>query len=146
MYCQLYIRNGIAYVPITAKTEAGYYMNVDPVEVVPVSDTESFARAVDRVIAHGHPIVPTPTRASGFPKPVVPKYAKLGSWRAFEKGATSWKLVEKDGVYTIEQWQKREQGGWLPDPDRDEQLPQGASLDDAVRRLVERIQESVGNQ
>jgi hypothetical protein len=138
----MFIRDGIVYIPTMANTEAGYYMHNEPVEVVSISDSEAFVEAIKQTIARGHPTVPTPTRATGFPKPVIPQYAKLKSWKAFEKGATSWSFNEKDGIYHIEQWQKRQQGGWLPDPSRLETLPLGTSLDEAVKRLVTRVRDT----
>jgi hypothetical protein len=143
MKCSLFVRNGTAYIPTLAKTEAGYYMDIDPVVVVSVSDSEAFAKSILETIARGHPKIPTPTRDVGFPQWVVPKYAKLKSRSAFEKGATYWNLAERDGAYTIEEWQKREQGGWLPDPSKVERLPPGTSLNNAAQRFVERVQQSL---
>src|SRR5258708_39144334 len=130
MLCHLYIRNGTAYVPTAAKTEAGYYLDIDPVEVTSISDAEGFARAVRQTIDRGHPTVPTPTRATGFPKPVVLRYAKVRSLTAFEKDTSYWQLHRKDDAYQIEQWMKGPQGGLLPDPARNERLSPGTSLDE----------------
>lgn len=144
MFCHLYILNGIAYIPTAAKTEAGYYMDIEPVEVISSSDKVAFAQSIKRTIIRGNPTVPTPTRATGFPKPVVLKYANLKSMAAFEKKASSWHLDEKNGLFIIEQWQNRPQGGWVPDPARTESLPMGTPIDEAVRRLVDKIQNSIG--
>jgi hypothetical protein len=73
-------------------------MNIEPVEVAPVSDSHAFAKAIMQTIARGHPRIPTPTRATGFPKPVIPKYAKLKSLRAFEQGASCWDFEEREGA------------------------------------------------
>jgi hypothetical protein len=140
--CVLFVRSGIVYIPVAAKTEAGFYMDIEPVEVAPVSDTEAFRKAIMQTIARGHPIIPTPSREAGFPKPVVPQYAKVKSWKTFEKGATYWTFNEKDGAYHIEQWQKRDKGGWLPDPERREVLPTATTLDQAFQRLIDRIRKA----
>jgi len=34
----IYIRSGMAYIPVVAKTVAGFYLEVEPVEVVHLSD------------------------------------------------------------------------------------------------------------
>ena len=145
MLCHLYIRNGTAYVPTAAKTQAGYYLDIDPVEVTSISDEEGFIRAIRRCIDRGHPIVPTPTRATGFPKPVILRYVKVRSLAAFEKDASYWQLHKEDDLYRIEQWKNGAQGGWLPDPARNETLPLGASVDDAIKCLINSVQSIASN-
>jgi hypothetical protein len=136
----LYIRNRTAYVPTAAKTHAGYYLDIEPVEVTTISDEEGFIAAIRRTIDRGHPIVPAPTRATGFPKPVILRYAKLQSLTAFEKDASYWQLHKQDNQYRIEQWKKGAQGGWIPDPALSEALPLGSSVDEAIKRLVSSVQ------
>jgi hypothetical protein len=138
--CSFFIRSGVAYIPVSAKTEAGFHMDIEPVEVAPVSDSQAFARAIMQTIARGNPRIPTPTRATGFPKPDIHKYAKLKSWRAFEHGASFWTFNDREGAYHIEQWQKRPEGGWLPDPEREITLPAGTLQDEAIKQLVAIIQ------
>src|ERR1700691_928181 len=144
MVCSVFIRSGLVLVPTLAQTEAGYYMAIEPVEVATVNDAERFAAAVKRAISRGNPTIPTPTRATGFPEPVLHKYAKVKSESAFQRGCSSWEITKKEGVYQTEQWKKNPEGGWVPDPERKEALAQGTSLDDAVRRLVARVRESTG--
>jgi hypothetical protein len=93
--------------------------------------------AIIRTIERGHPTVPTPTRATGFSKPVVPKHAKLDSWKTFEKNASFWTFSEKDDIYRIEKWKKRSEGGWLPDPERIMVLPAGTFRELAIKQLIE---------
>jgi hypothetical protein len=37
------LKNGIVYVPIIVKTEAGFYMDQEPVAVVPAANTDALA-------------------------------------------------------------------------------------------------------
>src|SRR5688572_21248607 len=82
MLWQLYLRKGMAYVPTVAQTGAGFYTNIEPVAVVPVTDSGALENAIKIAMSKGNPIVPTPTR-DAFPKPVVLEYAKVKSWSAF---------------------------------------------------------------
>ena len=141
--CALYVRQKIAYIPVLAKTEAGYHMNVEPVEVVDIDDGHAFALAFKRTISRGNPVIPTPTRATGFPKPVVPKYAKLKSWKEFEHGASYWTFEEKRGAYHIEKWKKGEERGWIPDPERMITFTTGTALDEAINQVVTIIQSNL---
>jgi hypothetical protein len=139
MLCHLYVRAGIAYIPTAAKTEAGYYLDIEPVEVTAVSNSVAFDAALKRAINRGHPVVPTPTRMT-FPRPVILKYAKARSINGFERGATYWQLTKENELYKIGKWKKRPQGGWVPDPTREQTMRPRATLGDATKRLVERVQ------
>jgi hypothetical protein len=64
MLWNFYLRNGTAYVPTVAQTEAGFYLDVEPVEVVPATDFQALQQAIKRSLNRGNPKVPTPSRAS----------------------------------------------------------------------------------
>ncbi len=135
----------MVYVPTVAQAEAGghlgYFMNIDPVEVVSVTDTENLQRAIKAAINKGNPVVPAPTRDT-FPKPVLPKYAKVKSWSAFERGTLPWTIEEKSGIYQIAPGRKRPDRGWEDDPTKIESLPPGTTLDEVARRVVALVQSS----
>lgn len=143
MLWNLYIRNGTAYVPTVAQTEAGFFLDVDPVAVVPVTDTEALQNALKLSIDRGNPRVPTPTRAA-FPKPVVLKYAKVKSWAAFEKGCSNWTIVQQDGCYQIKRGRKRPDSGWEDDAGQIEALPVGIGIDEIAQRVTSSVQSAVG--
>jgi hypothetical protein len=64
------LRKGVAYIPTTARTEAGYWLAIEPVE------------AIER----GNPVVKTPTRQN-FPPPVMQPYCGMKSFSEFERTA-----------------------------------------------------------
>jgi len=139
MLWNLYLRNGMAYVPTVAQTEAGFFIDVEPVEAVPASDAEALQRAVKQAINRGNPKIPTPTRAT-FPKPAVLKYAKVKSWSAFERDSINWTIVEKEGCYQIKRGRRRAEGGWEDDPEHIEVLPRGVELSEIAQRVVSSVQ------
>jgi hypothetical protein len=143
MLTNLYLRNGTVYVPTVAKTEAGFYLDIDPVEVVSATDIESLQRVIGTVLTKGNPTVLTPTRGA-FPKAVVLKYAKVKSWSAFEKGTVLLTIVENSGTYEIRPGRKRSDRGWEDDPTRIEFLPSGMKVNEVVQRVVALIQLSRG--
>jgi hypothetical protein len=138
----LYLRNGMVYVPTMAQAEAGPRLDIDPVEVVSVTDTEALQRAIKEVMSKGNPVIPAVTRDT-FPKPVVLKYAKVKSWSAFEKGTLLWTIEEKSGIYQIAPGRKRPDRGWEDDPEKIESLPPGTTLDEVAKRVVALVQLSV---
>ena len=139
MAWHLYLRKGSVYLPTAAQTEAGFYSDIEPVSVVSVSDSQTFQDAVKAMIAKGNPVIPTPARAS-YPKPVVLKYAQLKSWSAFERDTLNWAIVQIAGNYQIKPGRRRPEGGWEDDPERIEALPEGTTLDEVAKRVVELVQ------
>jgi hypothetical protein len=79
------------FVPTMARTKAGFYMGIEPVEVVDARDHAAVEQALMRAISRGNPSIPTPVRAT-FPKNPLLKYAKLKSDSSFDKQTKSWQL------------------------------------------------------
>ena len=138
----LTIRKSQAFVPTMARTQAGFYMGIDPVEVLDVSDRKAIEKAVVRVVTQGNPTVPTPTRDS-FPEDPLLKAAKVGTLAAFEKSAQTWKLSKNYRGYSISPYRIGKHGGSEEDPVRTEAIPEHEPLEQVVRRLVERATERV---
>ena len=97
MYCSCYLRKGIVYVPTLARTTAGFHLVVGPVAVVPVSQAAELHEVFREKIAKGNPAVPTPARNDPGDEAVMLKPAGVKSWSAFERGAMTWSIGEKDG-------------------------------------------------
>lgn len=135
----VYVRRGTVYAPTVARTAAGYFLDVDPVDVAPTSDPRSVEEAVRRMVARGNPSVPTPSRAA-FPRPVVLKYAKVSSWSAFERGTRVWDISQRGDQFSIVPNRDGPDGGWVPDPASAEVLSAGTSVDDVARRVAVLVQ------
>jgi hypothetical protein len=67
MYCSFYLRNGVVFLPTMAKTEGGYWLGVEPVDVQNVETVGALQTVLLAAIARGNPTVPTPTRED-FPR------------------------------------------------------------------------------
>lgn len=138
----LILRKGQAFIPTMAQTEAGFYMGIEPVEVVDANDQNAIEDAIVRAVERGNPVVPTPTR-DNYPEDPLLKYAKVNSISAFEKLSQSWKLSKRGGAYFITPYRPLKSGGSEEDTDRTEALPAvGESLASVVHRLVDRATKS----
>ena len=136
----LIIRKGKAYIPTMAKTEAGFYMGMDPIEVVDTADRREVEDAVMRAITRGNPVVPTPTRDSYPPSPLL-KAANVKSLSTFEKSARSCKLSKAEGAYEIVPYKRTKPAGALEDREQSEYVADSEPLPVVVHRLVERALE-----
>jgi hypothetical protein len=131
--------------PTMAKAEAGFYLEMEPVQVVSASDTQALQTAIKHIVSKGNPIVATPSRTN-FPKPFLQRYAKVKSWSIFEKDAQIWKVVEEAGMYHVKPGRKHASGkGWEDDPGRVVSLPPGTTLDAMVQHFAFLLQSGLIN-
>jgi hypothetical protein len=135
------LKNGIVYVPTVARVEAGGYMDIEPVAVVPISNTEGLRRVFRNTISGGNTVIPTPTRAN-HPPPVLLKYAGVKSWAVFQRGASTWNIKEKDGNYQIVGYRTHRKGYWEEDSDHKIEFPSGSTVDDVIVRMISILQDA----
>ena len=128
-------KTGAVLVPAVAKTEAGFWLDTEPVEVADATFPVSVSEAIKKSAARARIIVPTPPRSS--PKPVVLGYANVKSWSAFAKTHELLSIVRTDaGQYLVNPHRRLEGGGYVVKANGGKQLPAGSTLDDAIARLV----------
>jgi hypothetical protein len=138
MYWGFYVFDGKAYIPTCAKAEAGFYVHVEPFEVVPVSDSCAFAAALSQTLKRGNPVVPTPRDRNA--KPWVLKYAGLKTWAAFEKRAACWGVKFVAGDWEFGPYKRRSDRGWEEDPSRILRSPADSSMDDVAGLVAKSVQ------
>jgi hypothetical protein len=125
-------------IPTMARTKAGFYMGIEPVEVVDAFDPAALEQAVIRVVKRGNPAVPTPAGGAKFPKSVLLKYARIKSISSFDKLAKCWQLSKRQGAYLIVPYRPRKDKGQEEDMERGEAIPADVPLERVVRRLISR--------
>ena len=139
MRLNCYLRKGVVYLPTFAKLDSGAYMGIEPIAVVPVSAVAELRRAFQETVARGNPVRPHPKRADIPPNPLL-KLAGVKTDAAFERGALTWRIVRRDGIYRIEGQKRRPGGGWVDDPDQVIEFPPTASPDDVIDRMIAILQ------
>ena len=140
MYISCYLRKETVYIPTMAFTFDRIYRGMNPVAVVPVNDTDALRRALQEAIVRGNPRIPTPDYSRGR-KPILPKYADVKTWSAFERGAFTWSIDEKDGVYRIIPYRRRPDRGWEEDRDNAIALPPGTTVEELCAKAASVIQD-----
>jgi hypothetical protein len=142
MYCHIYLRNGIVYLPTMGKMDEGFYRGIEPVAVVPVAKTDELHQALLATIVRGNPSTPI-LRRSAYPPAVLLKYARLKSWSAFERSSALWSLGEKDGHYEINQYKNHPAGkGLVRDPRQKMTFQSGLTVDEVVDRMIAILQDA----
>ena len=142
MHWHVYLRGHVVFVPTTGRLlDEPIYREMEPVAVVPVSDSEGVRRAVGATMARGNP--PAPRYSAGnFPPPVLLKYAGLKTWPAFARGTLTWSIEQSDCVYQIVPYRKNTKGYWEADPDRKTVFPPGTETDAVIERMIAIMEEA----
>lgn len=138
MHCHCYLRKGIVYIPTQGEIHKGLYLDIEPVAAVPLSNTEAVHRAFAETIARGNPSIPLP-KQSEIPPPLLPKYAGVKAWSAFARGASTWAISNRDGVFQITGYRK-DGRGWIPDATAIETFPPGSAADRIIDRMIAILQ------
>jgi hypothetical protein len=139
MLWHIYLRKGTVFIPTVARTDAGFYMDIDPVEIVESGNRSRIVDAIKSSIVKGNPIVETPTRAA-FPKPVVLKYTNVKSWGTFEKNAFCWTIKKNGTVLELHSPHMDSFRGWDADPAKIETFKGESAIDEMANSVADQVQ------
>ena len=141
MYWQFYLRMGLVYVPTTAMVQHGFYQIVEPIVIVPVSNSDAIKRALADTMGRGNPKVPAPDPYDRSP-PVLTKYAGVKSWSTFVRNASLWGIDERENNFKIIGYRRDPPNGWTRDKALDEPFPSDTSADKVIERMFAILQEA----
>lgn len=136
-----FFKNNVVYVPTVVKLQTGAYMDVEPVAVVPVTNSEALRRAFFDAIAKGNAVVPNPPK-DNWPSPVLLKYTGAKTWSSFKRGASHWHIQEKDGNFQIVGYRSHRKGYWEEDPDQVIKFPAGTNIEEVIERMITILQDN----
>ena len=145
MYGQCYLRTGVVYLPTTGVTKHRLYQSIEPVTVIPASNTEALQRALAEMITRGNPEIPA-LKPSDYPPPVLLKYAAVKSWGAFARSASLWAFEEAEKVLRIRPYRRDERSAFVPDKNSIITLPESSTPNDLIERLISILQEATKEQ
>lgn len=120
----VYFRSGQFLVPTVARADAGFYLDIGPVQTVLAGDRAQLERVLADVIARGNPPIETPSRAN-FPDPVVLAPAGVRSWSGFERKSICWTISEVTAPpgFEIRVSGRAAHGGWAGAPEHTQRVP-----------------------
>jgi hypothetical protein len=121
-----------------AKTEAGYWLAVEPVLVQKVTTVSELQSILVTAISRGNPVVPTPTRQD-FPRPAMERHCGLKSLSAFERTASWWSISQDVAGFRICEWRRSERYRGARDVGQHDEvkLPPETNLEEVVRIAAE---------
>ena len=135
----VYLRRKTVYLPTVAKVLTGGHQEIEPVSVVDVSDAKRVSQALKELFNRGNPVLERYSYAE-HKEVAVLKCVGIKSYSAFVRQSKTWHVILDGGNYEILGQKRRQDRGWEPDPENEIILPEGASEDDLVERVVEVLQ------
>jgi hypothetical protein len=137
-----YLRNGIVYVPTVVQLlKGGAYMDVEPVAVEPIANSEGLRRAFSETIARKNVFVPNPPK-NKWPQPILLKYSGAKTGSAFARDASMWSIDEENGVFAIIAYREHPDGYWAPDKNRKTEFSPGTAVGVVINRMIAILQEA----
>jgi hypothetical protein len=139
----VHLRDGKVFVPTNIQVVKGPLLQVEPVGVAECTDSVQIEALIKTVVARGNPVVTVSAEElrERYRNPVLLEYAKVKTWKIFEKNNIQWGITFKDSIYTINQLHKGDDGEWIEVQDKVEVLPPGSSVDEVARRVALQIRE-----
>jgi hypothetical protein len=137
IFAGIYSHRSMILIPTTARTGDGFYIEVEPVEVLDTPTTDALEAALARVFSRGTPTIPTPPPGH-FPKPVLLGYAKARTWSDFERSARLWQVEQNGEAISITPTKRAKEGGFL-DVSQKRELFTGESLRPIAERLIQLV-------
>ncbi len=133
-------KNDDVIVPTVSKTEAGYWLEIGPVECASWSDLSSVIVAVQKVMSRGVQLVPTPSRQN-FPKHVVLSYAKARNSTDFEKKYEMASITYSPSTgYSVDRYRESDEGrGRVVDHSRSMSYTPNTALEEIVTKLAKTV-------
>jgi hypothetical protein len=135
------LRKGLVYLPTVVNQGIGLYMDVEPVTVVSVTDTEGLRRVLRDTIPKENPFV-APSVEDARRRRILLKYTGDKSWPALMRNAWVWSINKKDGKYKIAGFHVHEKGYWEEDPEQTIEFPPETTVDDVVERMIAILQDA----
>jgi hypothetical protein len=145
MHIGCYLRKGLVFLPTNGKHPSGFYIHMEPVAVVPVSETDALREAMKAGMRRGHPALPGGKYAD---KAVLPTLAGVQSHSAFDRACTGvWNLAEWGNGYVIQTYKPASKHqGWTIDPRHKIFIQPGTDIDGACGRLIAVLQAAAADQ
>jgi hypothetical protein len=143
MLITCYLRAGTVYVPTVARRVSGpIYTEIEPISVVSLSSFDSVRQALRESLKRGNAIIPDPGPRELRAPPTILKYARVHSWSAFFRIASTWSIRDDDGLFKIIGYRKHPKGYWEQDIENEITFPSGTNVDEVIDRMIAILQET----
>ena len=131
---RFYLWSERVIIPTVARTEAGFYTDIEPIAVLEIKETTLLKESMLAVLSRANPEIPTPTRAEA-PGSVVLEALELKKWAAFEKKAVLYMVHKRDEAIIVYGTGRGDNGMWTEKKSREKLF----SADTPVSEIFEYV-------
>lgn len=107
----LYVTDRLGFIPTEALTNAGFYLQVEPVRQVNYWDLDELTAALQNALENGNPEITVPPGVQQH-EFVMGRYLGVSGQDEFEKATIPVRIEEQDDHYTVRSWKKLASGKW----------------------------------
>jgi hypothetical protein len=134
------VRQDKAYSCVAAQTEAGFFIDAEPVFVAVLQSDEVVAM-LKKVMAFDHPKVPTPTPEEMHRrKSLIPAAAGVKNWKKLAQGGAAYSIQwRKDGTITLFMSRLDKKGRFEWDQDKTQTFAGDTPLEKMVGAILEDV-------
>jgi hypothetical protein len=108
---RFYVRHEKLILPTVAETEAGFYVDMEPIDVFDVTDIEKWKSELYLRLVRGNPLVPTPER-SDDPGSAILERLNITKWSTFETSAIMYTIHVGGRYISVYRTGKGSDGMW----------------------------------
>jgi hypothetical protein len=132
----IYLIGHKAYLPVQAQFPSGIYADIDPVYATDLAAPD-LMRAVQAVMAHGHPQLPEPTRDElRQRKDPVLAATKTLSWKELARRGASYSIAWTDSQIRLDMSRLDKKGRWEWDLQKVHLLPVDTPLEEIIDLIL----------
>ncbi len=129
----------MAIIPTVAMTEDGFYIDVEPVSVVSVSDLGSLKSKLLTALESENRRVPTPDRAEE-PGSVVLEKVSVRRWEVFERQSVLFTIHSSPEAIILYETGRGPSGMWTRKTDEDKRFAATTPLPEIVEAVVAAVE------
>lgn len=138
-FFHFYVRNGKAIIPTVAMTEEGFYLDIEPVSVVNLSDKQLLREKLLSAIESENRQIPTPERAEE-PGSVVLEKVSVKRWDVFERQSVLFTIHSGPNAITLYETGRSQSGMWTRQSDEDKKFVPDTPLLEIVDAVIASIE------
>ncbi len=121
-------------IPTVARTEEGFYTDVEPVAVIDIKDSDTIKESMLAVLSRDNPEIPTPARVEE-PGSVVLDALGIKKWAVFEKKAVLYTVHKRAESIVVYATGRGADGMWIEQKNREKQFEAETPLVEIVDYL-----------
>jgi hypothetical protein len=135
---RFYVRHEKIILPTVAETEAGFYVDMEPIDLFDITAYDNWKSELYLRLVKGNPLVPTPER-SDDPGSAILERLNITKWSTFETSAIMYTIHVGGRYISVYRTGKGQDGMWTQDNTNVRQFASKAPLSAIASTVAEDV-------